>query len=137
MNEVYHVDIQATAAYKDIYTQPCDCVYCRNFRKTFASECPQAFEVLRGFGLELDSALDIIDYSWNATGDRREYYAYFSVKGTLEKDGLIIHRGDAKITLFQLDSPDLVYANTGMEAPCFVAEVRTELPWRIEERPQD
>ena len=137
MDEVYYVDIQETADHNVAFASRCSCAYCRNFRKAFPVQCSEALAVLERFGLTEDADIDTIDYSWNETGDKRVYYAYYSVKGTLSQDGYVLYNGDAKITLFLEDSAETVCPESEMESPFFILEVEAELPWWLEESPDD
>lgn|GEM_PF-6830503 len=48
---LYQVDIFRTRTYKDIYNEPCDCIYCKNFRVAFPSYAPKAYDFLKTIGL--------------------------------------------------------------------------------------
>lgn len=133
----YSVDAAGTTQYEDMFTQPCDCMYCRNFRNAFPMECSDALHILNQMGVQIDHALEIIDFFWNTAKDKRIYEAFFSIKGTLKEDEIVIHDGDARITLYRLDSSKLLYKNTAMEEPCFVARVEADVSWVLNESPED
>ena len=137
MNEIYYVDIQATADHSAAFASRCSCAYCRNFRKVFPVQCSEASGILEKFGLTVAADIDTIDYFWNEARDKRVYYAYYSVKGTLSQDGYVLYNGDAKITLYQEDSAGPVCPESEMESPYFILEVEAELPWWLEESPDD
>lgn len=96
----YKVDAQATAKYADQYNEPCDCIYCQNFNKTFATTYPKVIEVLKEFGIPVEQPLEIIDCYWNDTKDKRRYECYYSVKGNLAEDKLQLYAEDAIIALY-------------------------------------
>jgi hypothetical protein len=79
-----------------------------------------------------------MDDCWNDAGDKRRYESYYSVKGELFADGLVVYDSDAVITLYRPDTDAPVYSNTGMAKPWFVLVVSNiELPWGMPERPDD
>lgn len=132
----YTVDVTSTSVYKAKYNEPCNCIYCKNFRQAFQTECPDAVKKLNEMGLQLNAALEVIDCFWDSHKNKRIYEAFFSVQGQLAKDGLIIYDNDAIITLHSPDSPNLIYNNTGMKSPYFIVTVETALPWLIDEQPE-
>lgn len=134
----YTVDVQATASYRDMYNAPCDCSSCRNFYKAFPSTCPEAMNILREMGLQPDSALEIMDFSWDADSALRRYEAIFCAKGEVLDDALVIFNADARITLYRADTSEPIYKNTGMQKPFFLVKVEAKLPWLLaDEKPSD
>lgn len=134
----YKVDMEATKSYLDIYNEQCQCMYCKNYLKTFADEYPEATIMLQKLGINIDYPLEILDYFWNKNGNKRVYESYYSVKGELFEDKTILYDEDAIITLYRYDTDAHIYANTGMEKPYFIAAVTNiELPWVLEEQPFD
>ena len=134
----YTVDAQATANYRDMYNEPCDCSSCRSFYKAFPFTCPEALNILREMGLRSDSALEIMDFSWDADRSLRRYEAVFSANGELLEDGLTIFDADARITLYRADTSEPIYKNTGMQMPFFLVKVEARLPWLLpDEKPSD
>ncbi|WP_313132682.1 hypothetical protein [Anaerocolumna sp.] len=134
----YIVDTQATASYMDKYNQPCDCIYCRNYQKAFASYYPEVIKRLKDFGIQVERPLEIIDCFWNSTRDKRRYESYYSVKGNLMEDKLELYKENAIITLYRSDTNEPVYGNTGMEKPYFILAITNiELPWVLSELPNE
>lgn len=134
----YNVDVQTTAAYADKYNQPCDCIYCLNYQKTFASCYPEIINILQDFGIPIERPLEVIDCYWNDAKDKRRYESYYSVKGNLLEDKLQIYAESAVITLYCSDTDIPIYGNTGMEKPYFILAVTDiELPWVLPEQPID
>ena len=134
----YIVDAQATAAYADSYNQPCGCIYCQNYQKTFADAYPEVVQLLREFGVPIHRPLEVMDLFWNPARDKRRYISYYSVKGELFTDKLCLYEKDAAVTLYQpnIDAP--IYKNTGMEMPYFILEISDiQLPWVLPEAPED
>ena len=82
----YKVDIEATKSYLDIYNEHCQCMYCKNYLKTFESTYPKAAKALQQLGINIDYPLEIIDFCWNENEDKRIYESYYSVKGELFED---------------------------------------------------
>lgn len=134
----YKVDMEATKSYLDIYNEQCQCMYCKNYLKTFSNEYPEATIMLQKLGINIDYPLEILDYFWNKNGNKRVYESYYSVKGELFEDKTVLYDEDAIITLYRYDTDAHIYANTGMEKPYFIAAVTNiELPWVLEEQPFD
>lgn len=132
----YIVDVPATAAYADKYNEPCGCIYCENYRQTFQTAYSKIIKILQEFGIPAERPLEIIDCFWNDEKNKRQYESYYSVKGELFKDQLIIHDEDAIITLYHPDTDAPIYKNTGMEEPYFILAVSNiELPWVLPEKP--
>jgi hypothetical protein len=132
------VDSASTAAYH-MHDEPCHCLYCRNYQSAFSDTYPKLAEVLQKFGICVNRPLEVMNLFWNETKDKRLYISYYSVKGELYKDKLEIYSNDdALITLYHPDSDALVYGNTRMERPYFIAEVSNiQLPWVLTEPPED
>ncbi len=135
----YKVDVEATNAYLDMYNEQCQCMYCKNYLKTFAATYPKAAQALEQLGINIDYPLEIMDYFWNKNKDKRIYGSYYSVKGELFEDKTVLYDEDAVITLYKADTDEpCIYANTGMEKPYFIAQVQNiELPWVLKEQPYD
>lgn len=134
----YKVDVQATAQYADQYNEPCDCIYCQNFNKTFAAAYPKVIKVLKDFGISVERPLEVMDFYWNDIKDKRRYECYYSVKGNLVEDKLQLYDEDAIITLYSPDTEAQIYSNTGMEKPYFILAITNiELPWVLSELPND
>lgn len=111
----YKVDIEATKSYLDIYNEHCQCMYCKNYLKTFESTYPKAAKALQQLGINIDYPLEILDFFWNEKEDKRIYESYYSVKGELFEDKTVLYDEDAVITLYRYDTDAHIYANTGME----------------------
>lgn len=121
----YIVDIDETTAYSDIYNKPCDCIYCRNYQMAFTDAYPEVVRLLQDFGIRIDRPLEVIDYFWNSTKDKRLYESYYSVKGELFEDKIDLYSKDATVTLYQPDTDAPIYKNTGMELPYFILKSPT------------
>ena len=134
----YIVDAQATSAYSDIYNKKCSCAWCRNYEETFVMHYPEVAAVLQTFGLHADRPTEIINLFWNDAGDKRLYSSFYSVKGELFEEQLMIYDKDAIVTLYRPDAKGLIYSNTGMEKPYFIIEVaNVEVPWVLPEETGD
>jgi hypothetical protein len=134
----YTVDIQSTATYSDQYNEPCNCIYCQNYEKTFTSSYPEVIKILHEFGVPVERPIEIMDFFWNDAKDKRQYESYYSVKGELFEDQLVVYNKDAIITLYRPDTSVPIYGNTGMEEPYFILVVSNiELPWVLSETPDD
>lgn len=129
---LYQVDIFRTRTYKDIYNEPCDCIYCKNFRVAFSSYAPKAYDFLKTIGLSPENALEVMETPYEK--GMYHYRIFFSLDGTLNKDGICVYEEDAKIIFYISNSPKLLYNNTRMKEPCFIAEVLVDLPWAMEEK---
>ena len=134
----YIVDKEGTRAYSDIYNQPCDCIYCKNYYQAFSAAYPEIVELLHEFGVNIERPLEVIESLWNPTKDKRLYESYYSIKGELYRDKISLYSKDAFVTLYQLDTDTPIYTNTGMEVPYFIASVSNlQLPWVLSEFPED
>lgn len=132
----YTVDVQATAAYADKYNEPCDCIYCRNYEKAFVAAYPEVIKILQKFGITVGRPLEVIDCFWNDTKNKRQYESYYSIKGELFEDQLIIYDKDAVITLYHSGTDAPIYSNTGMGKPYFILAISNiKLPWALPESP--
>lgn len=132
----YTFNKKETAAYSDEYNQLCPCIYCRNYQTAFSGRYPEIVKLLRDFGVHTDRPLEVIDLFWNTAKDRRYYESYYSIKGELFHDKLIVYAKDAVVTLYQPDTDAPIYKNTGMEKPYFIAAISNiALPWILNERP--
>ena len=134
----YIVDIKATQSYLDMYNNPCECITCKNYFKTFKVIYPEVIEVLNKLGIIIQYPLEIIDCFWNDKEDKRLYESYYSVKGELFEDKIILYDKDAIITLYQPETDASIYCNTGMKKPYFIVGITNiELPWVLDEIPED
>ena len=134
----YTVDIKATQSYLDMYNKPCECIICKNYFKTFETIYPEVIEVLNKLGIIVQYPLQIIDCFWNDKEDKRLYESYYSVKGELFEDKTILYDKDVIITLYQPDTDEPIYGNTGMKKPYFIVGITNiELPWVLDEMPED
>lgn len=133
----YTVNIEETQSYLDMYDKPCECIWCKNYLKAFATVYPEAVEVLNKLGIRVEYPLEIIDCFWNDKEDKRLYESYYSVKGELFEDKTILYDEDVVITLYQPDTDESIYSNTGMKKPYFIVGITDiELPWVLDEIPE-
>lgn len=65
----YTIGIQATATYADKYNEPCDCIYCQNYKMMISTVYPEVVNILHGFGIPLWRPLEVVDCFWNDTRD--------------------------------------------------------------------
>ena len=134
----YTVDIQATLDYNDLYNEPCPCTYCRNYEEAFPKTYPEVVEILKTFGIRVERPLEVMEWSWNDTKDKRKYSSFYSVKGELFQEELVIYDKDVMISLFHSDSNKPLYRNTGMKKPYFILEIwYIELPWVLPKPPDE
>lgn len=134
----YKVNIKDTQSYLDMYNKPCKCIWCKNYLKTFTSIYPEAVELLNKLGVRVEYPLEIIDCFWNDREDKRCYESYYSIKGELFEDKTVIYDKDVVITLYQSDTDEPIYSNTGMEKPYFILKIANiELPWVLDKIPED
>ena len=87
---------------------------------------------LKTIGLSPENALEVMETSYEK--GMYHYRIFFSLGGTLNKDGICVYEEDAKIIFYISNSPKLLYNNTSMKEPCFIAEVLVALPWAMEEK---
>ena len=131
----FRVDMQATKAHHARRTG-CTCSYCRNFRKAYRQRPPLAAALLNTLGFDLDGDIEITDFSWNEARTLRVCEVVFPVKGRLEGDNIEYAFDDGTVvTLYQPDSPELIYNNTDMQPPCFFAVLDMKAPWVLDETP--
>ena len=134
----YKANVKDTQSYLDMYNKPCQCICCKNYLKTFPSIYPEAVEILNKLGVRVEYPLEIIDCFWNDRKDKRCYESYYSVKGELFEDKTVLYDKDVVITLYQSDTNEPIYGNTGMEKPYFILEIiNIQLPWVLDEIPED
>ncbi len=89
------------------------------------------------FGFDMKGEIEVMDFSWNHEKTMRRYEVYFAVSGELTKDALPLHSDAAQVTLYQADSPDLMYDVTRMPKPHFFIHLSAELPWVLPQAPED
>ncbi|MBO4618366.1 MAG: hypothetical protein J5717_13585 [Lachnospiraceae bacterium] len=133
---VYSIGRTRTKSYKTTYNEPCDCLYCQNFREAYPKFCPHGNALLENFGLSVDSALEVAEEGCE-TGESVNYTAYFCVSGTLTTDGYnVAVRDTSEIKLFMSSTEEPVYNNTDMEEPYYILRLEVNLPWVLESKPE-
>ena len=137
MEKPYLVDLQATINLHAQAHEMCDCAYCANIRLAFNDHPINKSGILNEFGFDLQGEMEIMDLFWNGTRDKRVYEVFYAVQGTLIEDGYSFEDGEALVHLYQSNSPKLCYDLTDMKPPCFFLVLRIELPWLLEEIPED
>ena len=126
----YTVDIEQTMSYSDMYNEPSEYTGYKNYIKTFPKFYPKAYEFLKNFAVPFERPIETLDYFWNDTGDKIIYESYYSVKGELFEDKVVVYNDDARITLYKSDTQESIYGNTGMEKPYFILVIdNLELHW--------
>jgi hypothetical protein len=134
----YKVDKEGTKTYLDMFNKPCNCIYCKNYQMAFPNSYPEIVKLLQEFGVLIDHPLEIMDFFWNPEKNKRLYISYYSVKGELFSDKLNVYSNGAVVTLYQSDTDEHIYNNTGMEKPYFIVEISNiQLPWVLDEVPDD
>ena len=137
MKTPFFIYLQETIAYHAQTHDVCTCAYCENFRLAFKDHFLIRDERLKTFGFNLDGELEIMDLFWNESRTKRVYEIFFAIKGELFEDGFRFDYGDSVVTLYRVDSHDLLYNLTEMKPPCFFLVLRVELPWLLAEMPKD
>lgn len=124
---VFDVDIDATARYSaGVLKDPCECGYCRNFRKAINSSFPSLDLFLRKFGNSVLTPEELMPYEPTI------------FEGSYCISGKIIKRGMASIclqgcSLSVLDADQTDYP-TQCPKPFFVFRTSSlELPWLLDE----
>ena len=116
----------------------CDCTSCQNYERAFAASYPEVIRLLQSFGIRIERPLEVMDLFWNNARDKRRYESFYSVKGELFEEHLVIYDQDAVVSLYHPDANAPFYANTGMEYPYFILAISSiELPWILVEKPDD
>lgn len=132
----YSINRGRTKSYKTLYNEPCECLYCQNFRTAYPKLCPHGNALLERFGLSVDSALEVAEEGSENSEDVN-YTAYFCVAGTLTADGYnVVVRDASDIRLFKPSTREAVYNNTDMEEPYYILRLEVNLPWVLESRPE-
>lgn len=137
MKTPYLIDLSATKKFHAQAHEMCNCAYCENFRLAFKEHPINKSGTLNEFGFDLQGEMEIMDLFWNGTRDKRVYEVFYAVQGTLIEDGYSFEDGEALVHLYQSNSPKLCYDLTDMKPPCFFLVLRIELPWLLEEIPED
>lgn len=86
----YTVDIEQTMSYSDMYNEPSEYTGYKNYIKTFPKFYPKAYEFLKNFAVPFERPIETLDYFWNDTGDKIIYESYYSVKGELFEDKVVV-----------------------------------------------
>lgn len=116
-------DKDYTNKYRDKYNAPCDCDECRLFRSEFTMHYPQVVEFLQGFGIDTGFPLEIMDNGINDNLLKREYTAYYAVKGELPSLRIDMEINDVAITMRNHIVANESYANTDIPSPFFIIEL--------------
>ena len=116
-------DKEYTNKYRDKYNAPCDCDECRLFHSEFIIHYPKVVEFLQGFGIDTGFPLEIMDNGINDNLLKREYIAYYAVKGQLPTQRMNMEIDDVAITMRNDDIAKESYANTDIPVPFFIIEL--------------
>lgn len=132
------VDFNSTAKYRDMYNNQCTCANCLNYYRAFENNYPELAKFLSTFGIDIHFPLDVMDFFFNEEKQKRQYCAYYSVKGTLPVERIEIIRDNADIVFRNWNIANEKYYNTGMEIPYFIIEISNIfLPWSLDEPMND
>lgn len=137
-NFAIDVDFDATANYRDMYNNQCSCANCRNYDAAFENNYPGLAIFLAAFGVDVHFPIEVMDFFFNAEKQKREYFAYYSVKGALPVDRIETVRDTADVMFRNWNVAKERYSNTGMETPYFIIEISNIfLPWSLDEPMDD
>ncbi len=116
-------DVKATNNYNDKYTEQCFCYECQNFRLNFRSNYPEVVVFLEQFGVNIEFPLEIMELGFDVHKKRREYSVYYSIKGELPIDSILLTISGTSIVLRNWNVASEAYSNTGMKEPFFIIEI--------------
>lgn len=107
-----------------IYTEKCYCVYCINFFKEFPKKYKEALLLLEEFEVELEKPLEIC-YLGNDENeeDLHRYVAYYTIKGNLGQEKIIIKKEGLEVAFRSLMFNDEDYYEDKSEEKYFVMEI--------------
>lgn len=117
------VDKADTNAYRDVYTEQCECVACEIYRMEFEDQYFEVVSFLQEFGVNIYYPLSTMDVSDDEKEYMHEYIAYYCVRGELPTDKIEMKIGNINVTMRNWNIADEAYANTGMLAPYFIIEL--------------
>ena len=90
-------DYNFTKEYRFKYDSQCECAYCRNYYKTFKMKYLNTSRLLEEFGLDIEFPLEIMPLEYDKLDNKMEYISYYPVKGTMDKDKLILNLEELEI----------------------------------------
>ncbi|MFI3214363.1 MAG: hypothetical protein R3Y24_13625 [Eubacteriales bacterium] len=122
MNDIVF-DKEYTYSYRDKYNEQCDCEQCILYRSLFPNEYKEVATFLSQYGVNIDFPLEILDNGIDDKTLKRNYIAYYAVKGQLPKDKMNMIISDVDITMRNAAVAKESYSNTGMKTPYFVIEL--------------
>lgn len=127
-------DYDITKEYRFKYEIQCDCAYCRNYYKTFKMNYPNTSGLLEELGLDIEFPLEIMPLEYNKLEDKMEYISYYPIKGSTNKDKLILNLDQAEIRVLKGSDTNNPCPNPKMKEPYLLIEIaRIKLPWVLDE----
>lgn len=129
-------DYDITKEYRFKYEIQCDCAYCRNYYKAFKINYPNTSDFLEELGLDIEFPLEIMPLEYNKLEDKMEYISYYPIKGSTNKNKLILNLDQAEIRVLKGSDRNNPCPNPKMKEPYLLIEIaRIKLPWVLDENP--
>jgi len=127
-------DYDFTKEYRFKYESQCDCAYCINYYKTFKEKYPKTSKFLEEFGLGIGFPLEIMPLEYDKMDNEMGYTSYYPVKGTMDKDELILNSDGIEVRVFKGSDLNNPCPNPKMGEPYLIIEIsEIRLPWILDE----
>lgn len=127
-------DYDSTKEYRIKYESQCDCTYCRNYYRTFKMKYLKTSKLLEKHGLDIEFPLEIMPLQYDGLNNKLEYVSYYPVKGTMDKDELILSLEELEIRVLKGSDLNNPCPNPKMEEPYLLMEISgIKLPWILDE----
>ena len=116
-------DFNFTNVYRDKYNKQCMCEECINFRTHFYNRYEEVALFINQFGININYPLEIVDCGIDDEKNKREYIAYYLVKGTLSTSQIHKKIENVDLIFFNPDEIKNKYSNSDMKKPYFIIEI--------------